>query len=222
MHRGLHRTKPVNSHVRGHFHWGAVQGDLEIDDPCAFVAAKRLRLQSSGSDVGDGVPRGAPGRRRAPLCRWGGCGRAHAAGEHKQHDEHGRPRGVSAPLTARHGSRIERQNVTAATASGSPPARWYIAIRPSNGPGLPKMARPRSSGDRAPPSGGGSASSNLAGGAIRIWRLTCGFTFRLVGGQVDHVGVGQHVRNSVGDSRTIPVTKVVDPTHCRSRASPAV
>jgi hypothetical protein len=32
MHWGLHRPKPVNSQVRGHFHWGAIHGDLEIDD----------------------------------------------------------------------------------------------------------------------------------------------------------------------------------------------
>jgi hypothetical protein len=34
---------------------------------------------------------------------------ADAAGEYKQHDEPNRPRGVRAPSTARHGSRIERR-----------------------------------------------------------------------------------------------------------------
>jgi hypothetical protein len=32
-----------------------------------------------------------------------------AAGDHKRHDEHSRPRGVRAPPTAQHGSRIERR-----------------------------------------------------------------------------------------------------------------
>ena len=48
-----------------------------------------------------------------------------------------------------------------------------------------------------PPSGGGSASSNLAGGAIRNRRLTCGSTFRLIGGQADHIGVWQYFGNRI-------------------------
>jgi hypothetical protein len=52
--------------------WGAIQGDLEIDDARAFVAGKGLRLESSGSDAGDGVSWRVPGRRRTRLCRWGG------------------------------------------------------------------------------------------------------------------------------------------------------
>ncbi len=105
----------------------------------------------------------------------GGYGLPNAAREHKQHDEHGRARGVCAPLTARHGSRIEpRRRPAASTASGLPPARWYIAFRPYQRAWLAILVGPRSSGDRAPPSGGGSASSNLAGGAIRNTLLTRG------------------------------------------------
>ena len=50
-----------------------------------------------------------------------------------------------------------------------PRATLVHFFRPFTGFGT-LIARPRSSGDRAPPSGGGSASSNLAGGAIQIWR----------------------------------------------------
>jgi hypothetical protein len=31
MHRSLDRAKPINSHIRGHFHRHAIHGDLEID-----------------------------------------------------------------------------------------------------------------------------------------------------------------------------------------------
>ena len=109
---------------------------------------------------------------------------------------------AAARSTGPHGTRIEPTNMSPAPQRASSQwSRWYIAFRPSSGP-RSASGGPRSSGDRAPPSGGGSASSNLAGGAIRNRRLTCGFTFRLVGGQVDPTGVWQQDNRivSVGNS----------------------
>jgi hypothetical protein len=112
VHRCLYRANPVNSYVGWHFHWRAIHGDPEIDDPGVLFAAERLRRQSSGGDVGDGVPRCAPRWRRAPLCGWGRRSLTDAAGEHEQHDEDGRLRGPRAPPTAQHGSRIERTKMS--------------------------------------------------------------------------------------------------------------
>ena len=108
MHWGLKGANPVDSDVRRDLHCGAIHSDPEIDDVRILVAAQRLRLQASSRDVGDGVPRRIPWRRCASLCGWRGRSLADAAGEYKQHDEPNRPRGVRAPPTARHGSRIER------------------------------------------------------------------------------------------------------------------
>ena len=76
---------------------------------------------------------------------------------------------MRAPPTARHGSRIEP--ATSPTAKRRPPATSRAGTLPF-GPSPTTTIGPRSSGDRAPPSGGGSASSNLAGGAyiLRCYR----------------------------------------------------
>jgi hypothetical protein len=109
MHGGLDCANPVDSDVRRDLDCGTIHGDAEIDDVRILVTAQRLRFQAGSGDVGDGVPRRAPWRRRASLCGWCGRSLVNAPGQHEQHDEHSRPRGVRAPPTARHGSRIERQ-----------------------------------------------------------------------------------------------------------------
>src|SRR4029453_13387474 len=106
MHRRVKGGNPGDSDVRRDLHSRAIHGDAEINDVRILVAAQRLRLQASSRDVGDGVPRRIPWRRRASLCGWRGRSLADAAGEYKQHDEPNRPRGVRAPPTARRGARI--------------------------------------------------------------------------------------------------------------------
>ena len=108
VHGSLYRAKSINSHVRRHLDRRAINGDAEVDDARILLAAERLRLQSGGSDVGDGIPWRAPRGRRTPLPSWGGRRLTNAAREHKQRGEHCRQPGVRAPPTAWHASRIER------------------------------------------------------------------------------------------------------------------
>jgi hypothetical protein len=109
MHRRLDRANPVDSDVRRDLHSRTIHGDAEIDDVRILVTVQRFRFEAGSGYVGDGVPRRAPGWRRASLCGWRGSSLVDTAGDHKRHDEHSRPRGVCAPPTARHGSRIERR-----------------------------------------------------------------------------------------------------------------
>ena len=89
-----------------------------------------------------------------------------AAREYEQHDEQGRLRGAHAPPTAGHGSRIERRRDHPCHSERvSHPHAGTLPFGPQPARAGPHWPGPRSSGDRAPPSGGGSASSNLAGGA---------------------------------------------------------
>jgi len=137
VYRCLERSNPVDSHVSGHFHRCAIDGNAEIDDAGVLIAAARLRFQSSGCDVGDGVPRGAPWGRRTPLLGWRRRSLPDAASEHEQNDDQRRPRSGRAPPTGPHGTRIERRRCHAVPAQApSRCPRWYIAFRPSSGPQL--------------------------------------------------------------------------------------
>ena len=80
---------------------------------------------------------------------------------------------------------------------------------------------PRSSGDRAPPSGGGSVGSNPTGGTHLRPALTCGFAVRPVPCQVDYFGFGQHWGNTRATAfrRQRPSAAVPDRPHGPARGT---
>ena len=116
--------------------------------------------------------------------------------------------------TQRRSSRSRPSRVRSARAP-SPPPRSVVEVRgapshePRNHPSphqflsptrppvrsTPHLS-PRSSGDRAPPSGGGSVGSNPTGGAVLLRPLTWGYASGAIRGQVDDVGLRQHFGNS--------------------------